>query len=54
MSPRPGLRPLPDFTLKLCSSTLGKQLLREDGVGGLLSAMFGDTEGDEGKLFMRK
>lgn len=49
LSVRPGLRPLPDEARKICSSMLGAQLLREDGISGLLSAMFGDAEGSEGE-----
>lgn len=48
MSPGPGIRAIPRVTRTLCSSMLGKQLLRDDGVTGLFAAMFGDSEGAEG------
>lgn len=48
MSPQPNIRAIPDATRKICSNMLGSQLLREDGVLGLMSAMFGDSSSAEG------
>jgi hypothetical protein len=49
MSPRPGFPRVPDSTRSVCSDVLGTQLLRDDGVSGLLSATFRDATDQDGE-----
>lgn len=49
MTPRPGFPRLPHSTRTMCSNMLGEQLLRDDGVSGLLSATFGDMTDHDGQ-----
>lgn len=46
MTLRPGSPRLPDTTRSMCSHMLGTQLVRGDGVSGLLSATLGEQDGE--------